>query len=677
VCAWKTRDFALVDWQERAVEAWEAGDRGRPYHGTLEIFTGGGKTLIALECAQRASMEADGIRLAIVVPTEALAHQWIDAALTYTDIPRAQIGLLGAGGVARLGDHTVLVCVLNTAARRLPEMARNVGDDLMLIVDECHRAGAPTFSKVLETSARFRLGLSATPDREELDENGDVLEFDEQLVGRAIGDVVYRFGLREARNAGWLPDFEVHHHGVQLHASERNEYDRLSRQVDDLIDRLADHGADASRARSLVGRADELGSTAKAYVAATAKRKDMLYRAAERERVTVAVVHDVLRRRPEARVLLFHERVDEAARLRNRLIHSDVLRVGLEHSRLAPRERRAALDGFRSGELQVLVSVKSLVEGIDVPSADVGVSVASSSSVRQRVQSLGRVLRRSFDGAKKTAEMHVLYVSDSVDELIYAKEDWSDLIGESANHYWWWTIDPDDKPERRDGPPHSPRPTEEQEWERLGRVAPAAPTPWLGSVPDREYSVDTRGTVRTRSGVVVANPQGVAALVELVRGRLGGRFYVTPAHRLVVTREAGPEGQWIVVGRLGQPLTTLSPADAGAENVDSSQLRVGDPYPGGRDAANGELSILQKRGGVIERRLGGGIKEFALTTNADPAKVQNAERLLRSWRQASSTGLKVSVNSEWHAWYMDNGEAKFLADVPGGFAWPSDDERGM
>ena len=105
--------------------------------------------------------------------------------------------------------------------------------------------------------------------------------------------------------------------------------------------------------------------------------------------------------------------------------------------------------------------MKSLIEGIDVPAADVGVSVASSSSVRQRIQSLGRVLRRQFDeDVSKLAEMHVIYVVDTVDEIIYAKEDWSDLTGEAANRYWVWPLDPEAPPEPQDGPPLTPRPTE-------------------------------------------------------------------------------------------------------------------------------------------------------------------------------------------------------------------------
>ena len=178
------------------------------------------------------------------------------------------------------------------------------------------------------------------------------------------------------------------------------------------------------------------------------------------------IVTRALAASPDRRIILFHERVNEASRLSSTLL--EVLptsAVALEHSRLPTEQRTWAIKRFRSGEAQVLVSVKSLIEGLDVPDADMGVSVASSSSIRQRIQSLGRVLRREFDesAAPKRAQMHVIYVAGTVDELIYAKQDWSDLTGEAANHYWLWSLDPSWRPSRKTVR-RIPRPTEDQEW---------------------------------------------------------------------------------------------------------------------------------------------------------------------------------------------------------------------
>jgi len=668
----RVTNFALAGWQTDAVEAWVKGAADRRHFGTLEIFTGGGKTLIALSCVARVAAEDQDLRFVVVVPTEALAEQWRRVIPEFTDLSDEEVGLLGAGGHDSLANKRALVAVLNTASRDLPAMVDQVADPTMLVVDECHRSGAPSFSRVLRTETKYRLGLSATPDREELDEDGEPLEYDEQLVGRALGPVVFKFGLKEARRVGWLPEFAVHHHGIELLTPERSEYERLSRQVDDLADRLADLGADASRARSLTGQPGDLGRVAGAYVAATARRKDLLYRAEERNRVTGTLMRECFAQRPDSRALTFHERIAEAKDLDGILREVLPVRVGIDHSLLSPSERRATLSAFRDGTIKVLVSVKSLIEGIDVPSADVGVSVASSSSVRQRIQSLGRVLRRSFDSDEKVAEMHVIYVRDSVDEAIYAKEDWTDLTGEASNIYWQWPIDRELPPIRLDGPPRAPAPTEDQEWERFGSAAPLKPEPYLGAPPNREYSVDTSGTVRTRAGGLVANPQGVAEMVASVRGRPGGRFLVSPTHRLVLVREASPEGRLMVAGQIAEPFSIRS-LDQDDVVPGVEQLTAGAPYRGPLDKSNGEFRFSQKRGGVVQRDLPGGTKEFALS-DGEPGAA-NVAAALAAWRAVSQSGMKFAVNSEWHAWYITAGEPRFLAAVPGGFSWPSDNSE--
>src|SRR5215218_10370069 len=120
----------LHDYQREAVEAWERGDSRGPRRGTLAIFTGGGKTLIALAAFERARRSAPELKLAVVVPAEALARQWVEAIAKHTDIPVEQIGLLGAGGHDDLKDKRALVAVINSAAKELPEMAERSSGEL-------------------------------------------------------------------------------------------------------------------------------------------------------------------------------------------------------------------------------------------------------------------------------------------------------------------------------------------------------------------------------------------------------------------------------------------------------------------------------------------------------------------------------------------------------------------
>src|SRR5437588_4209370 len=87
--------------------------------------------------------------------------------------------------------------------------------------------------------------------------------------------------------------------------------------------------------------------------------------------------------------------------------------VVAEHSEFPDSMRADSLRLFRQGKARVIVSARSLIEGFNVPSADLGIIVAASASVRQRVQTLGRLLRknRTPNGSEKQATLYVLYTA--------------------------------------------------------------------------------------------------------------------------------------------------------------------------------------------------------------------------------------------------------------------------
>lgn len=621
---------------------------------------------MALAAWQRYAAPAGARKFVAVVPTEALARQWVDSISTWLGLSPSSVGLLGAGGDDNLATHDYLVSVVNTAARALP--GRTIEEDTMLVVDECHRAGAPTFSQVLETAARFRLGLSATPDRQELDEYGLPIDFDHHVIGRKLGRIVYRFSLKDAREAGWLPTYRLHHHGVSLTADERLEYEAVSRKVKDLQDRLLEAGVNSRRGFGRPHRDDHVASLQRAYVAATGQRKGLLYSATERRRVSVEVVRRAQESAPGRKTLLFHERVNETVAIADQLRELFPSRVALEHSRLPDAQRQEALAAFRAGDAPILVSVKTLIEGVDVPDAEVGISVAASSSVRQRVQSLGRILRRSFEGADKVAEMHLLYVRGTVDELIYEEEDWEDLTGAEANKYWVWELEAT-TPDESDAPPRTPHPTEDQIYAELGPEPPALPRPWAGVLPEFEFSVDSRGTVSTVEGVVVENPQGVGEMVASVRGSAGGRFFVSPVHRYVVVVDKNPdrETRLVLAGRLAEAFRSRSPDEEPLDVPESSVPgRLLGTMP---DKRGGEFKIRQKQGGVIEKRSGGAAL-FALDENAEDERQVAAQNTLAAWRLLSLPGIGIFVSGDGIVWFLDAGQPRFLARAPGGFLFP-------
>lgn len=194
--------------------------------------------------------------------------------------------------------------------------------------------------------------------------------------------------------------------------------------------------------------------------------------------------------------------------------------------------------------------------------------------------------------------------------------------------------------------------TEDQAWEMLGRTVPSGQPHGRGVPAGQEYSVKTTGAVHNAFGVQIGNPQGVDTLVSGVR-REGGKFRVTPEHKLVLVWQPGDDASFMVVGQLSEPFRTVDDT-ARVVEFDRSTLKPGDAYPGPGDKKGGTFKISQRGGGLIEQRVRGGAL-FALTEGdgdgeGEQAQHDNARRVLAAWDSANRGYSKLFVNSLDDAW---------------------------
>ena len=84
--------------------------------------------------------------------------------------------------------------------------------------------------------------------------------------------------------------------------------------------------------------------------------------------------------------------VDQVART----LSSDLgIRVAKFTAENTSEERSSLLQSFDRGEIQGLVAIRCLDEGVDVPSTQTAVILASSTNPRQFIQRRGRILRKS------------------------------------------------------------------------------------------------------------------------------------------------------------------------------------------------------------------------------------------------------------------------------------------
>src|SRR5579872_2745007 len=674
-----TRDLVLHDWQSTCVDSWFAAGK----RGVVKVVTGAGKTTLALAVIERLQQTtASDLCVAIVVPTIVLLDQWRSEILKRSNLPPSCIGFIGAGSSDSFESGArIIIAVLNSASKKLAEDVRRSGisDRLLLIVDECHRAGAPEMRRIFETERAYSLGLSATPEREnDISEEEDEeslqsreletpASFESTVVGQELGNVVFELNYAEAIQQRILPAFRIVHYGLPLSEQESNEYKRLSREITDL------QGDLQTRNRKGLGlirwcrsQATKGDKRAARYISLIGDRKRLLYKSKSRSAAVVQILQQHFAANPETNAILFHESIQEVMSLFAQLKELG-FKVVAEHSGFPDSMRAKSIHLFREGIARIIVSARSLVEGFNVPAADIGIVVAASSSVRQRIQTLGRLLRtnRSNDGSEKTAKLFVLYTRDTVDEFIYEKADWEHFVGAERNEYYHWDVLAGMPPTETGEPPRRP-PMSEEEVATAG-LHPGDDYPGdLGQ--GMAYSLDTQGTIRDESGIPI-DPNAELKTLLSERRRRAGRFRVTTRKFLVFVLDKDGLGGWRGV-YLGQ-LSSM-PKSSSDDNLIVSDLHPqnpGDLYP--LSKVRGEtFHVLQRDHRLIARKEHGQIRfVLPLEQISDSEKRAATERIQRALRDAHDKGHRISritVTSSGDVVYVFGNQAYLLGRAPEG-----------
>lgn len=129
------------------------------YDFVFRARTGWGKTVGSLYAAARR-----GVSVLVIVDQDNLKAQWIETLQTHFGLTPDKIGSIQGDTCKFAGCAVTIAMVQTLTQRRFPDEV--TGYFGMVIVDECHTIGAPTFQRVLmDFPAVYRWGVSATPKR--------------------------------------------------------------------------------------------------------------------------------------------------------------------------------------------------------------------------------------------------------------------------------------------------------------------------------------------------------------------------------------------------------------------------------------------------------------------------------------------------------------------------------
>ena len=385
--------FELRDYQKEAIDNWiDAGKRG-----IFEMATGTGKTFTSLGCLDvlknEYSSNYDPLLVVIAMPTSHLVDQWEKDVLQFdfdvvvkayssnsswkNDLPDLLLDL----SIGELENVVILTTHATASSQIFRDMVKECGVDSLLIVDEVHGIGSKNQKLALEPFYKYRLGVSATPERW-MDDVGN------EVISSFFGDIVYQFTLSDALiriNPGtgktFLTPYEYYPIFVELTDEEFENYSYYSSIIVQLYSKLKSNPNNKSEIKLQIRNK----LLARQKILNVAENKYIEFRKLFSE---LSDSNEEIKN-----LLVYCHNTNQLTKVNQILNDFDIIKHKFTGSE-SISDRLLLLDQFSKGNINALVAMKCLDEGVDVPSAETAIIMASTSNPREYIQRRGRILRR-------------------------------------------------------------------------------------------------------------------------------------------------------------------------------------------------------------------------------------------------------------------------------------------
>ena len=406
--------ISLFFYQKEALAKW----RNAGYSMLFEMATGTGKTRTAVAGMNYLMHQHERIITIISCPQNTLAKQWkseVEKLNIYSDETdvidgthtnwRNALKTICLQNSAGFADKCIIYTTHDTASS--PDFTKAILDcvgkrtKLLFIGDEVHWLGARKLRCALLDRYNFRIGLSATPSRW-FDDSGT------RLIGNYFGNEHFEFTLKDALSEinpltgkHFLVDYFYHIHRITLTEEESDRYAILTERISKLY-RVKDTDDDAAELyeRLIEQRANIVKNAENKYpilssildnLSKQGELEDLIIFVSPQQKETVI---DILNEKG----IIFHQ-----------LTQEEGTKPKAQYNGLT--ERQHIIQKFVEKKYKVLVAIKCLDEGIDIPTATRGILMASSTNPREYVQRIGRIIRQEH--TKKYAYLYDICVESS------------------------------------------------------------------------------------------------------------------------------------------------------------------------------------------------------------------------------------------------------------------------
>jgi superfamily II DNA or RNA helicase len=377
----------LREYQNIAIESWIKNNM----NGIFSMATGTGKTYTAIYCIKEVLKINKKFLTVISCPYVHLLGQWEKSlrSLGFTNIFNTNIQKWKDKLYTKIIDlyYTDNLIVLTTSNKLSDNDFINIIEkyqyDKFLIVDEVHGIGSQKRRAGLLEIYKYRLGLSATPERY-FDEEGT-----DFIINYFYG-IVYTFSLKQALNT-INPDtnksFIVHYdylpYFINLDKEEETKYMAITKK---LVKIWNLDGYDEAKEQLLFKRQNIIKNAFNKY--------NVLREIIDKLSSSRDVNHTLVYCSPQ-QISVVQDILNEKDIIQHKFTMNESTKPDRKYNNTS--ERDFILSKFSEKSYNMLVAIKCLDEGVDVPSIKNAILMSSSGNSREWYQRMGRILRRCRD----------------------------------------------------------------------------------------------------------------------------------------------------------------------------------------------------------------------------------------------------------------------------------------
>lgn len=389
-------NISLHDYQKEAIAAWV----GENYHGIFDMATGTGKTFTGLGAISKLAEDLnDRLAVIIVCPQRHLVEQWVEDILKFNMKP-----IIGYSNSPQkdwkqrlskaVRDQKIrvdksffcFICTNDTFTNKdVQDQISKIHSPILLVVDEAHNFGAASYARLLDERFTYRLALSATLERHR-DEEGTTMLY------RFFGKKCIEYSLERAIKEDKLTPYKYYPVVVHLNEEELANYEQLSYEMSKCIIKgkngkikLNKYGEILAlkRARVVAGASEKLVALRKEIQPYVHNNNILVYCGATN-------VYDDSNSQTDA----------EDIRQIEAVTHILGVELGMDVAQFTSKEsmetRATIKEQFQRGDrLQVIVAIKCLDEGVNIPGIRTAFILASTTNPKEYIQRRGRVLRKA------------------------------------------------------------------------------------------------------------------------------------------------------------------------------------------------------------------------------------------------------------------------------------------